>query len=688
MTSANRRYSPEMVAYPNRFTESEPLLRTRVHQTECEGYDINTKICGLHLDGPDSIRAYWVAFSAFFISFITAGIGRVSGILLPHLLTEFGIDREMASVPFSVQLALRNLLGPIVGVLGHKFGVRKITLLGVVILAFSTALCCSTHNYFWVIVYWGYFSGVGIALCTSLLQLTVGQYFERNKATAMGFSLAGGCLGSITLPSIVELLLQLFPLKYVFLCMGIMISTTVFFAWSLKEPPWLNAQNQPSENYDQLDTVRAMVSLENSLQMLQVKDFSQQSHSAGLGIIKTFVINMPNITFLRKHKELIIKLLRRGTQKTFEKDKYRLETSIRNSMEDLFQYIDRFLKNLTEKNFMNQSIFVSSETNPAVTGQEISLIDIVDSSNKSTRNSITMKLEKISLMTLSEIMALCPNENKHDILKISKEIRNLCSIATRLEKQENGLLLSKSTVQDIQIQNEEPNIFNSKCHHLSLLRIFLIQCVWNHLKPVIILYRNPLFLLISICRLIHFIIFVPVLVIIVDFMMEKGLPELDGQYGIISLSVGDFIGRMFTGWVTDKGFLSLPNFMAIIMLLQCASTVTLPLIYNRNMMLVALSIFGLLQGSNFVRHPVLISNYMDKEEQPFAMGCLSFFSGIFACILPYYVGLSKDTLGTYDFLFYLSGPIGACTGFIWFLVPKFERFYCTEKTTTELDEPV
>ncbi|GBN87505.1 hypothetical protein AVEN_48315-1 [Araneus ventricosus] len=673
-----------MAANPNRFSESEPLLRTRIHQTEEEGFDINKKICGFRVEGPDGARACWVAFAAFFISFVMAGIGRVYGIMLPHLLTVYGIDREMASIPFSLQLAFRNLFGPLVGILGHKFGVRKITFLGIVIASLSTAVSGLFHSYQWVIVCWGGITGFGVAFGTNLLQLSIGQYFVKNKATAMGMSLAGGCLGSIALPPVVECLLQLLPLKIVFVCMGGIILSAAPFSLTFKVPPWLNAKNQSSENYKQLNVSRAIVSLENSF--LENQDDSASTEA-------TFPRNMPNITFLRKHKKLIIKLLRRATileLKMSEKEKLRLETSILINIEDLLQYINKFLRNFTEKSFMSseyqkqslKAISVSNGKNLRVGEHStISLTDIAENSNDSTRISIIKKLEKISLMTLSEVLAVCPNENKHDILNISRELRNLCNAAARLEKQENGYLFFCGSGQDVPLQNEASSNFNSKYHRM----VFLVKSIW---KPVFLLYTNLLFLLISISRLAHFITFVPVLPTIEDFLVEKGLPKSDGQYGVISLSVGDFIGRMFTGWVTDRGYLSLPNFMAIIMFFQFFSTVTLPVISNRCMRFIALSIFGLLQGSIFVRHPVLISNYMDKHEQPFAMGCLSFFSGIFACVLPFYIGLSKDIIGTYDFMFYISGPLGAFIGLIWCIIPKLEVFYSVEETTKESDEPV
>ncbi|KAG8172018.1 hypothetical protein JTE90_016058, partial [Oedothorax gibbosus] len=51
---------------------------------------------------------------------------------------------------------------------------------------------------------------------------------------------------------------------------------------------------------------------------------------------------------------------------------------------------------------------------------------------------------------------------------------------------------------------------------------------------------------------------VPVMTVVVDFVMDKGLREDDGKYAIAALSLGDLLGRLCFGWVTDKGYMRLP----------------------------------------------------------------------------------------------------------------------------------
>lgn len=78
--------------------------------------------------------------------------------------------------------------------------------------------------------------------------------------------------------------------------------------------------------------------------------------------------------------------------------------------------------------------------------------------------------------------------------------------------------------------------------------------------------------------------------------------------------------------------------MLVVMVLQGASTASLPMMHTRAALFTALAVFGMLQGSLFVRHPVLVSMYMERHEQSIAMGCVNFFSGLLGFGLPAYIG--------------------------------------------------
>ncbi|GFT56771.1 monocarboxylate transporter 9, partial [Nephila pilipes] len=114
-----------------------------------------TRRIRIRMDGPDGGWAWVVAISACIINFIMAGLGRMSGILYVAFIETFGVDRKAASTPFSVRSSTRNLLGPVVGILGQKYGVRMVTITGGIMATVSAAVCFFAPDMVWITILWG-----------------------------------------------------------------------------------------------------------------------------------------------------------------------------------------------------------------------------------------------------------------------------------------------------------------------------------------------------------------------------------------------------------------------------------------------------------------------------------------------------------------------------------------------------
>lgn len=74
------------------------------------------------------------------------------------------------------------------------------------------------------------------------------------------------------------------------------------------------------------------------------------------------------------------------------------------------------------------------------------------------------------------------------------------------------------------------------------------------------------------------------------------------------------------------------------MTMQGVSIISLPLMHSRWSLLACVSLFGMLIGSLFVRHPVLIAKYIDTDKQSIGVGCMEFIAGVFCIIIPVYIG--------------------------------------------------
>ncbi|XP_054715350.1 monocarboxylate transporter 9-like [Uloborus diversus] len=189
--------------------------------------------------GPDGTTAWIVCFATFVINFIMAGIFRASGLLFVGIMERYSTDRRSASMPFTIKSSIRNFLGPVVGILGAKFGAPPVIIAGGIAGATSAAACFYVTEINGLIIVWGVISGISSSLITILPQVVLGQYFQKHRTTAIGISSSGSCIASFIVPSVIERSLDLYGLEGTFVVVGAIIMNTIPAAMILRKPPWL-----------------------------------------------------------------------------------------------------------------------------------------------------------------------------------------------------------------------------------------------------------------------------------------------------------------------------------------------------------------------------------------------------------------------------------------------------------------
>lgn len=645
----------------------------------------------VQIEGPDGTSAWIVAVAVCLINFIMAGLGRMSGILFVAFIETYGIDRKSASMPSSVRSSARNLLGPVVGILGQKYGARSITIIGGIVATTSAVTCFFANDITWITILWGGLNGLGNALTVTLPQVVIGQYFDKYRTTASGMTFSGGCLGSFVFPALLETLIHEYGLGGTFLILGGIIMHTIPAAMILRKPSWLkNKKEVPQVG----DVECADISkTKSSLDKCYASDVRKEL--VRIGTIDDVPRNEPNLDILKQNGELVIKLLSivsaKGTEWTNcsdinEKSRLHLESYMWAELHDVIKAVEEPESNIqqnlarTKQDIFND-FYQNESLKPVSSTRQYLTVDqpiaprslkrcksVPDLAKASSSNcNILHKLKDLYEMRLTDILSVCPKENKRVVLRVLRELKKLYHIAARL-----GSFGTSTEVASEALCNETGK--HGDASHSSSLA--------SHILTALKLYTKPMFLLICLCRAVHFIAFIPVMTTVVDFVMDKGLLEEDGKYAIAALSMGDLMGRLCFGWVTDKGYLSMSKYMMIVMMAQGASTAFLPLMYMRVKLFLVFAVFGMLQGSLYVRHPVLISKYMASHEQSIAMGCVNFISGLLGFGMPTYIGFFRDTLGSYDYIFYINGAMGACVGLLWILEP-----YILRRSARKMDKP-
>lgn len=244
---------------------------------------------------------------------------------------------------------------------------------------------------------------------------------------------------------------------------------------------------------------------------------------------------------------------------------------------------------------------------------------------------LAIKLNELCERSDSDIYTFFPTSTHSTLVKVLELLNDFNELIIRHE--EASTLNKTENVKHENNNQKQPTIRKRDKRRQNNSNSLIV-----HIQTAIKLHQNPLFLLICLCRGVFMLTFIPMVTIIVDFAVDKGLKHDTGKYVIACLSLGDLLGRLCLGWVTDSGMLSLPRYMLVVMLMLGISTATLPMMHSEVSLMPAVLVFGMLQGSLFIRHQILVSKYMKPHEQAIGMGFINLLSGFLGFALPFYIG--------------------------------------------------
>ena len=470
------------------------------------------------------------------------------------------------------------------------------------------------------------FLGVGTALVTTLTTVIVSQYFDKYKTTAAGMTFSGACIGSFIFPPLIEWLLEVYGLSGSFLIVAGITMHCIPAAMILKKPSWVKRANR-------------IKAAEATKAENKEKSMPQQNNETDEDLSNV------DLNYLRMNSELVVKLMTTDISTKNEKCVvFPPEDDILKEMEDVYSFIGEkpaLPSSEASPDIRNElEITPVSSNGSSRTNRLLSVDDnfhtpvrkvkssysVLESCKKSQcKPFIITKLSELCNKSESLIMSHIGEKSRYT--KALKELRMLHKVYEAVKKR-------KIFSQNMPLLKTPSKIVPK----IQELKKKASTGIWSNIVKSIKLHGNPLFLLVALCRAVHFSTFIPAITIIVDYTMDKGLKEEDGIYVIAVLSIGDLLGRLALGWVTDRGFISLPRYMMLVMVLQGMCTAGFPLLKRKASLLPLTCAYALLQGSVFVRHSVLISKYMKPEEQSIAQGCVNFFAGLSGFGVPYYVG--------------------------------------------------
>lgn len=157
------------------------------------------------------------AFSGWYqaaVGFVLYGVGLAPayyswGYLAPEMIAELGLSRAHIGQVFGAFTLVYTCLGPAVGAVILRFGLRATVTVGALIAALGFALLARATSVVEVYLTFGVLGAIGIGLSTALPAQTLAvNWFSVYQARAIAIVLIGGALVGAVVPALDELILR------------------------------------------------------------------------------------------------------------------------------------------------------------------------------------------------------------------------------------------------------------------------------------------------------------------------------------------------------------------------------------------------------------------------------------------------------------------------------------------------
>lgn len=648
------------------------------------------------------------------------GMARLSGVLFVASVPRYNVGREKASFPYTFANFMRNTSGPLVGYLGHKFGVRAVTTFGAILGSIGIGLCYFAESIDIVTLLWGAVFGLGFGLGNILLPVSINQYFDKHRATASGISFSGACLGSFILPPIVEILLDTFGLSGTFLFLSGFVLNCIPAALLLKKP---NFEIQTPNPYDEEQSEKQSIVSGTKVKLYSVENEARNSHPTRKR--STLVSTSPGAEAKEESKYSALtyeeRMKRLSTQTLLSDYSIRMSNSepldvdqiIQNSKgrrqvdptvleaeilslsshntdqdgssekDEVFEKDTRSSSVQLEKPIMSfkQTRALSAEN--VFTGNEKSYlerngteayqnygyqedsVDVIYPNKFPTfvPNSNTLNDTDSRSLSNKEIYFGSYQRSSDNFKNLSEQFKNPSRNQTQYDKSFDW---SDTDKQQNGIMYDKNLPESEKTSSLGSFSVIF----------------DPMFILIAITNAIYCFTFVCMITIIVDFARDLRIGISNEKYVLMLLSIGDITGRLGLGWVTDRGHMSTAAFASLCF--ACQGLFTAAIVWSKGFvsLVILVTLYGLSEAGLIVIFPIIIAQYIDHDKQTVAIPSSNFLSGPLCLAVAPLIGYFRDDVGAYDWIFYGIAILSAVCSLSWMFAPCIARCQKRRKSTS------
>jgi cyanate permease len=136
---------------------------------------------------PWASSCFRCCYRCFTVLLVGARLRGAPGVLLQPLERSFGWSRSQASLTAAVDIFLYGLMGPFAAALMQSFGIRRVVVLALLVMAAATGGSVLMTQHWQLVATWGVLSGLASSCVTVVLGATiVNRWFVARRGLMMG----------------------------------------------------------------------------------------------------------------------------------------------------------------------------------------------------------------------------------------------------------------------------------------------------------------------------------------------------------------------------------------------------------------------------------------------------------------------------------------------------------------------
>jgi MFS family permease len=176
--------------------------------------------------------AWIVAGVTFLVLLVTAGVRATPGVLMLPWESEYGWSDASISLAIAVNLALFGLIGPFAASLMDRWGLRRLVLCALALLAVSVALTTLMTRQWQMLLLWGVCVGSGTGVTALVLAAVVAnRWFERQRGLVLGVLTAANATGQLLFLPVLARLLEISGWRSVALLVALCAAAVFVVVW-------------------------------------------------------------------------------------------------------------------------------------------------------------------------------------------------------------------------------------------------------------------------------------------------------------------------------------------------------------------------------------------------------------------------------------------------------------------------